>query len=229
MIVEPFPEENRSLAGRLTEPLLQLYCVDSRIAMKHIFSKYRNVILTSGTLSPIDVFPKLLGFKPILAERIDIKLPRNSINPIIVTKGVDQISMSGKFSERDNQGKIRNYGTLIVELSQTVPDGLICYFTSYKFMEHMLVQWNEMKILQKILENKLIFIETTNETESMVVLENYKKACDNGRGAVLFSVARGKLAHGTEFTEHYSRCVVMFGIPYHTAVSRNLKARLAFL
>lgn len=55
--------------------------------------------------------------------------------------------MSSKFSERDNQGKIRNYGTLIVELSQTVPDGLICYFTSYKFMEHLLVQWNDMKIL----------------------------------------------------------------------------------
>lgn len=32
-----------------------------------------------------------------------------------------------------------------------------------------------------------------------------------------------------EFTEHYSRCIVMFGVPYHTAVSRNLKARLAFL
>ena len=48
---------------------------------------------------------------------IEVKLPRNVIAPIVVTKGVDQISMSSKFSKRDNQGNIRNYGNLIVELS----------------------------------------------------------------------------------------------------------------
>jgi DNA excision repair protein ERCC-2 len=56
-----------------------------------------------------------------------------------------------------------------------------------------------MKILQKVLENKLIFIETPNEEESMAILENYKKACDNGRGAVLFCLIRGKLAQGIDF------------------------------
>lgn len=49
---------------------------------------------------------------------------------MIVSKGVDQISLSNKFEERDNQGNIRNYGNLLIELSQTVPDGLICYFSS---------------------------------------------------------------------------------------------------
>ena len=77
-----------------------------------------------------------------------------------MTKGVDQISISSKFASKDNQGNVRNYGNLIVELSATVPDGMICYFNSFKYMEHMVVQWNEMKILQKVLENKLIFIET---------------------------------------------------------------------
>ena len=55
--------------------------------------------------------------------------------------------MSSKFEERENQGNIRNYGNLIVELSHTVPDGIVCFFTSYKYMEHMIVQWNDMKIL----------------------------------------------------------------------------------
>ena len=85
MIIEPFPEENRSRH----DPLLQLYCLDSRIAMKTIFSKYRNVILTSGSLSPIHMMPKLLGFEPVLAARVNISLPRNMINPIIVSKGAD--------------------------------------------------------------------------------------------------------------------------------------------
>ena len=89
MIIEPYPEEDIMINRSRLDPLLQLFCLDSRIAMKNIFSKYRNVILTSGSLSPIDVLPKLLGFKPVLAERINIKLPRNLLNPIIISKGVD--------------------------------------------------------------------------------------------------------------------------------------------
>ena len=145
IIAEPSPEENRGTTGRIgsTGPLLQLLCLDSKLAMQSIFSNSQKVIFTSGTLSPLSTFSKLL-LPPALQEdavatAIDVKLPHNIISPVIVTKGVDQLSMSSKFSERDNQGNIRNYGNLIVELSATVPDGMICYFTSYKYMEHMIL------------------------------------------------------------------------------------------
>jgi DNA excision repair protein ERCC-2 len=65
--------------------------------------------------------------------------------------------------------------------------------------------------------------------ETSLALENYKKACDNGRGAVFFSIARGKVSEGVDFAGHYGRCVVVFGIPYQNTLSRNLKARMAFL
>ena len=58
---------------------------------------------------------------------------------MIVTKGNDQITMSSKFEDRENQANIRNYGNLVLKLSETVPDGIVCYFTSYKYMEHMIV------------------------------------------------------------------------------------------
>jgi DNA excision repair protein ERCC-2 len=71
-----------------------------------------------------------------------------------------------------------------------------------------------MKILQKVLENKLIYIETKNHIETVLALDNYKKACDIGRGAVFFSIARGKVSEGVDFAGHYGRCVIVFGIPY---------------
>ena len=144
IIAEPSPEENRG-TGRSgsSGPLLQLLCLDSKLAMQSVFANSHKVIFTSGTLSPLSTFSKLLLPAALqedaLTDAIDIKLPRNIISPIIVTKGVDQLSMSSKFSERDNQGNIRNYGNLIVQLSATVPDGMICYFTSYKYMEHMIL------------------------------------------------------------------------------------------
>ena len=67
LILEPFREDNKSTR----EPLLQLYCLDASIAMKPIFEKFNNVILTSGTISPIDMYPKILKFEPKVAKAID--------------------------------------------------------------------------------------------------------------------------------------------------------------
>ena len=48
--------------------LLQFLCLDASIAMEPIFSKFRNVIITSGTLSPLGFYPKLLGFQPVVSQ-----------------------------------------------------------------------------------------------------------------------------------------------------------------
>lgn len=45
-------------------------------------------------------------------------------------------------------------------------------------------------------------------------LTQHMQACDNGRGAVLLSVARGKVSEGIDFDHNYGRAVIMFGIPY---------------
>jgi len=86
-----------------------------------------------------------------------------------------------------------------------------------------------MKIMSKVLENKLVFVETNNDRETMVAIDDYKKACDNGRGGILFAQARGKIAKGLSLHSHYSRCVIMFGVPYEPSLTRDLKARMAYL
>ena len=57
LIIEPYPEDNL-----IYDPLLQFYCLDASIATKPLFEKYKNVILTSGTISPIEIYPKMLNF-----------------------------------------------------------------------------------------------------------------------------------------------------------------------
>ena len=209
VIIEPYPED-----PGLPDPLLQFYCLDASLATQPVFSKFRNVILTSGTISPMEIYPRILNFTPRSMKAFQIHLPRNAIQPVILTKGADQLPVSSKFDERENTGVVRNYGSLLIELSGIVPDGMVCFFTSYKYMEHVIVKWHEMGTLQKVGENKLIFIETKDNLETVLALENYKKACDRGRGAVFFSIARGKVSEGVDFAGHYGRAVVVFGIPF---------------
>ncbi len=41
--------------------------------------------------------------------------------------------------------------------------------------------------------HKLVFIETVDVVETTLALDNFRRACDCGRGAIFFSVARGKV------------------------------------
>lgn len=79
------------------------------------------------------------------------------------------------------------------------------------------------------MEYKLILVETPDAQETSLALETFRKACSNGRGAVLLSVARGKVSEGIDFDHHYGRTVLMIGIPFQYTESRILKARLEFL
>ncbi|OUM66499.1 hypothetical protein PIROE2DRAFT_68940 [Piromyces sp. E2] len=148
---------------------------------------------------------------------------------MVITRGSDQVAVSSKFEVRNDLAVVRNYGQILVEFSKIVPDGIVCFFPSYLYMESIIDEWNAFKLIDEILKNKLIFIETPDAAETSIALENYRIACNNGRGAVLLSVARGKVSEGIDFDHNYGRAVLMFGIPYQYTESRILKARLEYL
>jgi len=151
------------------------------------------------------------------------------ICPMIVTRGADQVPVSSRFQSRDDPSVIRNYGQLLEDMVKVVPDGIVCFFTSYMYMETVVKKWYEMGVLSRVMEKKLIFIETKDVVTTTYALNNFRLACDCGRGAVFFSVARGKVSEGIDFDRHYGRCVLLFGVPFQYTLSRRLRARLEFL
>ena len=98
-----------------------------------------------------------------------------------------------------------------------------------QYMDTIVEQWNEMGVLEELLQHKLVFIETQDVVETSLALDNFRRACDCGRGAVFFSVARGKVSEGIDFDRHYGRAVIMFGVPYQYTLSRILRARLEYM
>lgn len=228
ILFEPFEDLSES-GGLVPNPILHLCCLDATIAIRPIFNRFDSVIITSGTLSPLDMYPRLLDFSPILSETFPMTLTRNSVSPMIVTRGADQVAMSSRFQVRNDPAVVRNYGALLVDMCKIVPDGLVAFFPSYIYLETIVSLWQEMAIINQVLQYKLLFIETPDNVETSIALESYRAACENGRGAVLLSVARGKVSEGIDFTDHYGRAVIMFGIPYQYTESRILKARLEFM
>ncbi|KAH9260010.1 hypothetical protein BASA81_001782 [Batrachochytrium salamandrivorans] len=225
IVIEPFDAREKEFRN----PILQLACLDASIAIKPVFSRFDSVIIISGTLSPLDLYPKLLDFQPKVSVSLPMSISRNLIFPVVVSRGSDQSAVTSEFAYRDDPNTNRNYGQLLIEIASTVPDGVVGFFTSYELLEHTISDWDQSGILQRILEHKLIFVETKDVVETSLSLDAYRRACDSGRGAVFLSVARGKVSEGIDFAHHYGRAVVLFGIPFQYTKSVTLLQRLEFL
>ncbi|KAL1457434.1 hypothetical protein WDU94_007667 [Cyamophila willieti] len=225
IIIEPFSDK----APSVPNPVLYFCCLDSSLAIKPVFDRFQTVVITSGTLSPLDMYPKILNFQPVISHSFSMTLARPCLLPMIVAKGNDQVTISSKFETRDDISVIRNYGQLLVDIACVVPDGVVCFFTSYLYLESVVASWYDQGIIDSLQKKKLLFIETQDAAETSLALVNYIQACESGRGAVLLSVARGKVSEGVDFDHHLGRAVLMFGIPYVFTQSRILRARLEYL
>ena len=60
----------------VSDPVIQLACLDASLAMKPVFTKFQSVIITSGTLSPIDLYPRILNFSPVICQSLNMTLTR---------------------------------------------------------------------------------------------------------------------------------------------------------
>jgi DNA excision repair protein ERCC-2 len=225
IVFEPYDDR----LPNIPDPVLQLACLDASLAMKPVFSRFHTVVLTSGTISPMNLYAKILGFRPVISKSLSMSLQRRAICPIIVSRGPDQVAVSSKYDCRSDTAVARNYGGLIIELAGVVPDGIVVFFPSYVYMEHIISMWHEMGLINRLVERKLVFIETPDSVESALALDRYRSACDTGRGAIFLCVARGKVAEGIDFDRHYGRAVVVIGVPFQYTESRVLRARLEYM
>ncbi|KAI1845429.1 hypothetical protein JX265_005290 [Neoarthrinium moseri] len=225
LILEPFESDT----AEVPNPILHFTCLDAAIAIKPVFDRFSSVIITSGTISPLEMYPKMLGFNAVVMQSYTMTLARKSFLPMIVTRGSDQAPVSTSFQVRNEPSVVRNYGNLLTEFARVTPDGMVVFFPSYLYMESIISMWQGMGILDQVWKYKLILVETPDAQETSLALETYRTACCNGRGAVLLCVARGKVSEGIDFDHHYGRTVLCIGVPFQYTESRILKARLEFL
>jgi DNA excision repair protein ERCC-2 len=225
LILEPF----ESATATVPNPVLHFTCLDAAIAIKPVFDRFYSVIVTSGTMSPLDMYPRMLNFNTVVQESFTMTLTRKTFLPMIIDRGNDQNQVTSQFEHRNDLQVQRNFGTLLIDFCKLTPDGVVVFFPSYLYMESIISAWQGMEILDTVWRYKLILVETPDAQETALALETFRTACNNGRGAVLLCVARGKVSEGIDFDHHYGRTVLCMGVPYQYTESRILKARLEFL
>ncbi len=192
--------------------LIEYHCLDPSMAVKPVVEGASGALIMSGTLSPIELFTEILGLKE--AEK---RTYPSIANPENVHTIIDPC-VTTRFAQRGEEMTQRIGERLSGQISK-IPNGVLIFFPQRRLMLAMLDSWSKVGLMRKeenhyFLGNKLLFVEGAQAVENRNVVEAYKKEVENGEGAVLCGVFRGRNSEGSNFPFEKGGGVVLVGVPY---------------
>ncbi|KAI4097074.1 MAG: hypothetical protein LQ344_000483 [Seirophora lacunosa] len=204
-----FAERDESNAVTLKYMLL-----DPTFHFKEVVEDARAVVLAGGTMSPVFRW-KIM---PDISSR--------------QSSGGMELDFS--FTKRDSMPMIDALGSCLVDIAATIPDGLVVFFPSYAYLDHVSTRWqklisNSINTWARLEKHKPVFQESKISSNVEDVLRQYSKAIDDGRGGILLSVVGGKLSEGINFSDKLGRGVAVVGLPFPNIHSAQWKAKLEYI
>ncbi|ANB14288.1 Chl1p [Sugiyamaella lignohabitans] len=212
---------------------LQYLLLDPSEQFKEVVSAARCVILAGGTMEPTRDY---LDYLFPLIPRSEIELfscghvipDRNLIVSTMTQHGNVEFNFS--FANRSSVPMIDELGSAILNLTKTVPHGMIVFFPSYQYLSNLVERWKATNLYSQLNSSKKIFLEPNDSQSIESMLGEYSQAIDNSpSGALLFSVVGGKMSEGINFSDDLARMVVMIGLPFPNAFSAEIIAKRDFI
>ncbi|UMM13126.1 hypothetical protein L5515_001560 [Caenorhabditis briggsae] len=210
----------RKDSGKL---VIKYFCFQASISMRMLKMRgVRNVLLASGTLSPIQAFTYNMGlnFGAILENEHALK--QVPVLTSIVTRGKHG-GLVGSFQNRKNIEYVSDVGESLIRVMETTPQGVLVFFSSYSQMDELVEVWKKTKrgasdspetFWEKMEKTKKIAVEPRAKEQLAAVRLRYTQGVSEPHGAALLAVCRGKVSEGIDFCDAESRAVIIVGIPY---------------
>uniref|UniRef100_K3X4V5 Helicase ATP-binding domain-containing protein n=1 Tax=Globisporangium ultimum (strain ATCC 200006 / CBS 805.95 / DAOM BR144) TaxID=431595 RepID=K3X4V5_GLOUD len=201
-----------------------IWCLNAAVAFSDVVKQCRSVILTSGTLSPMDSFAGELGTDfPIRLEANHVVNMRKQVFAGAIMNGPGRVDLSATFKNQQEFRYQDSMGQLLLQYVNVIPGGVLMFFPSYSLMDKLVTRWQQTGVWAKVDAVKTMFSEPRKAGKDFdALLDDYKYVVANagaGRsgtktGAVFLAVYRGKVSEGIDFANDNARAVLCVGIPF---------------
>jgi fanconi anemia group J protein len=236
--------EMRSV-GERDECSLQLLCMNPAVAFS-LLASCRSVLLTSGTLAPMDSFATELG------RQFPVRLSANHVvdgasQVFVSTVGCvdaqrrDATLLNTSFRSSSSFAVQDSLAESLVRYASAVPLGMLCFLPSYALIDRLVRRWQSTGAWARLQARKTVVVEPHGphgaEQLDQVMARYYRAIGDAKRsmrvvggrlqwsgGALFLAVFRGKVSEGIDFSDANARCVICAGVPYPHV--RNLSVSL---
>ncbi|KAH8688867.1 putative DNA helicase [Talaromyces proteolyticus] len=238
---------NPSSEGRLffskadDEVHLKYLLLDPTNHFREIVDEARAVILAGGTMSPMSDYADYL-FSYVQPERLDTfsfghVIPSSNLTARVLSTGSPGSDFNFTFDRRNSETMVTDLGRTIASLCGVIPDGVVAFFPSYDYLNHVLDSWRktpkngrEPSIFSLIEKNKPIFYESQRkENAASDIFQQYSAKIESGSGGLLLSVVGGRLSEGINFSDKLGRGVIIVGLPFPNIHSAVWKAKISHI
>ncbi|CAL1540331.1 unnamed protein product [Lymnaea stagnalis] len=214
------------------ERILSYWCFSPGHTMKDLQTHgVKVIILTSGTLSPLDSFAKEMQIPfPIQLENPHV-IEKSQVWLGTLCKGPDGTELNSEYKNRSNESYQKSLGNTIVNFARIVPSGLLIFFPSYPVMEKCIEKWKETNQWNIITQYKPVVVEPKGKAAFVEIMDEfYSKINDPTlNGAIFMAVCRGKVSEGLDFADANGRAVMITGLPFPPMFDPRVKLKMQFL
>ena len=220
--------------------LFNLACLNPRVSFSAFKDGAKSVILTSGTLSPLNGFQGELEMEfPNIYEGVHVIDMKKQICAHAVKRGSNSVELALDYKNANSPEVQIGVGNIVERYCKTVKAGVLCFFPSYTMMESMFATWRENKIMENISVSKVIYKEPRkmdDPDEFTRLLERYddtieefdEDSNEDITGAIFFAVCRGKVSEGLDFSDNKARAVIVIGIPFPPLMDMEIELKREF-
>jgi DNA excision repair protein ERCC-2 len=193
---------------------LEAYCLDPTVAGE-VFKECAATIHMSGTLAPLSEYRDSVGLPHGDTTCVAFKNPFPPENRLVLCRE----DLTTQYEALQKKPEIlQEVFNALVDLCNNIERNTIIFFPSFEIMQKAINRGVVHEIGRKI------FIEEQGEQEHLMrTVKSFKQAAMQPGGAVLFSVAGGRVSEGMDFPEKELELAVLVGIPYPKP-SAKLKA-----
>ncbi|XP_057811886.1 uncharacterized protein LOC131026127 isoform X2 [Salvia miltiorrhiza] len=206
-----------------------LWCLNPAVVFKSIAETAQSVILTSGTLSPMNTFSSELGVQfGTCLEAPHIIDVDSQVWATVISNGPGNYRLNASYKTADDYAFQDAVGTSLEEICKVVPGGCLVFFPSYKLLDKLSTRWQETGQWSRLNAQKSIFVEPRGSSQDSfeATLREYYNYIRHGtrqsnsnlvirkEGAAFLAVCRGKVSEGMDFSDDNARAVVIVGIPF---------------
>uniref|UniRef100_A0A670YTE7 DNA 5'-3' helicase n=1 Tax=Pseudonaja textilis TaxID=8673 RepID=A0A670YTE7_PSETE len=198
---------------------LNFWCLNPAVAFSDLSSVVRSIVLTSGTLSPMDSFSSELGVNFSIQLEANHVIRNSQVWVGTIGAGPKHRQLRATFQHTETFEFQDEVGELLLSVCQTVRRGVLCFLPSYKMLDKLKDRWLHTSLWEKLELIKTVIVEPKggDKADFDELLQIYSDAIksQNGKdGALLIAVCRGKVSEGLDFSDDNARAVLTIGIPF---------------
>nr|XP_056721009.1 Fanconi anemia group J protein [Euleptes europaea] len=214
-----FAVAKRKSRHKTAEKMLSFWCLNPAVAFSDVTDNVRSIVLTSGTLSPMDSFSSELGVKFSIQLEANHVIRDSQVWVGTIGAGPKGRSLCATFQHTETFEFQDEAGALLLSVCQTIGQGVLCFLPSYKMLDKLKDRWLHTGLWEKLELIKTVIVEPKggDKADFDDLLQIYYDAikCKKGKdGALLLAVCRGKVSEGLDFSDDNARAVITIGIPF---------------